>query len=33
VDGKPEKMTSRTIAGRTLWSTRWGPLVVIRARA
>ena len=29
VDGKPEKMTSRTIAGRTLWSTRWGPLVVI----
>ncbi|WP_326541512.1 penicillin acylase family protein, partial [Pseudorhodoferax sp.] len=22
-------MTSRTIAGRTLWSTRWGPLVVI----
>jgi acyl-homoserine-lactone acylase len=29
VDGKPEKMTSRTIAGRTLRSTRWGPLVVI----
>ena len=29
VDGKSEKMTSRTIAGRTLWSTRWGPLVVI----
>lgn len=29
VDGKSEKMTSRTIAGRTLWSSRWGPLVVI----
>ena len=29
VDGKPEKMSSRTIGGRTLWSTRWGPLVVI----
>ena len=29
VDGKSEKMTSRTIAGRTLWSTRWGPLVII----
>lgn len=29
VDGKPEKMTSRSVAGRTLWSTRWGPLVVI----
>ena len=29
VDGKPEKMSARTIGGRTLWSTRWGPLVVI----
>ena len=29
VDGKPEKMTSRTVGGRTLWSTRWGPLLVI----
>lgn len=29
VDGKSEKMSSRTIGGRTLWSTRWGPLVVI----
>ena len=42
VDGKPEKMTSRTVSvdvlngdhtvssrRRTLWSTRWGPVVVI----
>ncbi len=29
VDGKPEKMRARTVGGRTLWSTRWGPLVVI----
>jgi acyl-homoserine-lactone acylase len=28
VDGQPVKMTSRSVGGRTLWSTRWGPLVV-----
>ncbi|MBK6557350.1 MAG: penicillin acylase family protein, partial [Comamonadaceae bacterium] len=42
VDGKPEKMTSRTVSvpvraadgsqqtrSATLWSTRWGPVVVL----
>lgn len=28
VDGKPEKMSSRVVAGRTYWSTRYGPLMV-----
>lgn len=28
VDGQPVKMSSRSVGGRTLWSTRWGPLVV-----
>jgi len=27
VDGRPEKMTSRTIGGITLWSTRYGPVI------
>lgn len=28
VDGKPEKMTTRSAAGRTWWSTRYGPVMV-----
>jgi acyl-homoserine-lactone acylase len=29
LDGAPVKMTSKTIGGRTLWSTRFGPIVII----
>ena len=28
VDGKPEKMTSKSVGGRTLWRSRFGPVVV-----
>jgi acyl-homoserine-lactone acylase len=28
LDGQPEKMSSRTVAGRTLWRSRFGPVVV-----
>ena len=29
LDGAPVKMTSKNVAGRTLWSTRFGPVVVV----